>query len=67
MDPMAVLTVLSARGGSGVARSALPDAPVAITAERGVPAGVRTRAVVAVGLRRLADLVAPPRATVCAD
>lgn len=67
MDPMAVLTVLSARGVTDSARSALPDAPVVIEPEHDVTTILRTRAALAAGLRRLAELVAPPRTTVCAE
>jgi hypothetical protein len=47
------------------ARSALPDAPVVVTGERHRRATVRTRAALAASMRRLADAVAPPPATVC--
>jgi hypothetical protein len=42
------------------ARSALPGAPVVPHVDR-VPVAPRTRKAVASGLRRLADVVAPPR------
>ena len=66
MDPLAVITILAARGVSDAARSALPDAPVVISAGREATA-VRSRAALAGALHRLADIVAPPRATICAQ
>jgi hypothetical protein len=67
MDPMAIMTILSARGTAGEAHSALPDAPVVPASERDVPTTVRARAALATGLHRLGDIVAPPRATVCVE
>jgi hypothetical protein len=40
MDPMSVVAAQVVRGVSGDARSALPHAPVVITAERNVPGAV---------------------------
>jgi hypothetical protein len=65
MDPMAIMTILSARGTAGEAHSALPDAPVVPASD--VPTTVRARAALATGLHRLGDIVAPPRATVCVE
>jgi hypothetical protein len=67
MDPMAIMTILSARGASNEAHSALPNAPVVTEVEAPAVARVRARAAIAAGLHRLADVVAPPRATVCAE
>jgi hypothetical protein len=58
------MAVLSTRRASDLAHSALPDAPIVITAERDAS---RTRTALATRLRRLADFVAPPPPTVCAD
>lgn len=66
MEPLAMMTGLSVRALSGEAHSALPDAPIVVDVET-TPATVRVRAVAAATLHRLAEVVAPPRATVCAE
>lgn len=67
MDPLAVVTMLSTEGNSELVRSALPDAPVVPTVDRAGVTARRTRVALAVGLRRLADVVAPPQPTVCIE
>ena len=54
------LALIMASGLSQEARSALPNAPVVPHVDK-VPRLSRTRKAVAGGLRRLADVVAPPR------
>jgi hypothetical protein len=66
MEPLSMMTGMSVRALSEEARSALPDAPVVAGVER-TPATVRVREAAAATLHRLADVVAPRRATVCAD
>lgn len=67
MEPLAYLATKWTDNRSGVAHSALPDAPVVTEVDR-APAAVRTRAGAASVLRRLADVLAPPvRTPACAD
>jgi hypothetical protein len=54
------IALVVAQGVVHEARSALPGAPVVPHVDR-VPVAPRTRKAVAAGLRRLADVVAPPR------
>jgi hypothetical protein len=67
MDSTAMMTILATRAAAGEAQSALPDAPVVADVERDVATAFRTRAVIAAALHRLGDVVAPPRAAVCAE
>lgn len=67
MEPLGMITVLSTATLAEQARSALPQAPVVVSAER-EPATTRTRAAAAGVLRRLADAVAPSVGNpLCAD
>jgi hypothetical protein len=67
MEPLGMITVLSARTLTGQAHSALPGAPVVEPVER-ERATTRTRAAAAASLRHLADAVAPSAGTpLCAD
>ncbi|HZC69678.1 MAG TPA: hypothetical protein VE442_03180 [Jatrophihabitans sp.] len=67
MDSLAIMTIASNGAVTSDALSALPNAPVVEIDERD-RVTIRARAAAAVGLRRLADAVAPPPwATVCAS
>ena len=66
MEPLAIMMIGSSARLADGARSALPDAPVVADAPR-VGAALRSRAAAASALRRLADAVAPPARTRCAQ
>jgi len=59
MDSITMALILSSRGSTGDALSALPDAPTVPHVDK-VAAPRRVRGGLASGLHRLADLVAPP-------
>jgi len=59
MDSITMALILSTRGSTRDALSALPDAPTVPHVDK-VAAPRRVRAGLASGLHRLADLVAPP-------
>jgi hypothetical protein len=65
MYPMAVLAVLTTRGLARTSHQASPGECFAIPEPSGV--GVAVRAKLAASLRRLADLIAPPRVKARAD
>jgi hypothetical protein len=58
MDSMSIALILS-QPTTGLAQSALPNAPVVPHVER-VAVAPRTRKTIAGALRQLADVVAPP-------
>jgi hypothetical protein len=61
MDSL-LIALIQAQDAAQEARSALPSAPLVPHVD-GVPVAQRTRRAVAGGLRHLADVVAPPRAS----
>jgi hypothetical protein len=64
MDPLQIAVISNQHAPTGVAWSALPDAPVVPPIER-FRAVVNGRTAVAGALHRLADVVAPPRPAPC--